>query len=84
MNLVDVIIPTYKPDSRFLTSIKRLLAQSVKPGKIIIINTDKSIWDKSGIEEGIKGIFEGNEVSLYIEHISKNEFEVYSTKTYTV
>ena len=80
MNLVDVIIPTYKPDSRFLTSIKRLLAQSVKPGKIIIINTDKSIWDKSGIEEGIKGIFEGSEVSLYIEHIEKNEFDHGATR----
>ena len=80
MNLVDVIIPTYKPDNRFLTSIKRLLAQSVKPGKIIIINTDKSIWDKSGIEEGIKGIFEGSEVSLYIEHIEKNEFDHGATR----
>ena len=80
MNLVDVIIPTYKPDNRFLTSIKRLLAQSVKPGKIIIINTDKSIWDKSGIEEGIKGIFEGSEVSLYIEHILKDEFDHGATR----
>ena len=75
MNLVDVIIPTYKPDNRFLTSIKRLLAQSVKPGKIIIINTDKSIWDKSGIEENIRELFYGSEVNLYIEHILKSDFD---------
>ena len=49
MNLVDVIIPTYKPDNKFLVSIKRLLAQTVAPGKIIIINTDKAVWDKTGI-----------------------------------
>jgi len=42
MNLVDVIIPTYKPDNKFLVSIKRLLAQTVAPGKIIIINTDNA------------------------------------------
>jgi len=45
---VDVIIPSYKPDMRFISLLKRLVKQSVKPGKIIIINTDKSEWEALG------------------------------------
>ena len=69
MNLVDVIIPTYKPDNKFLVSIKRLLAQTVAPGKIIIINTDKAVWDKTGIEEKLKELFEESDTKLILEHI---------------
>ncbi len=32
---------TYKPDGKLKTIIERLLSQTVKPGKIIIMNTDK-------------------------------------------
>ena len=75
MNLVDVIIPTYKPDNKFLVSIKRLLAQTVKPGKIIIINTDKNVWDKAGIGEELNSLFEDSNTSLYLEHIEKSDFD---------
>ena len=84
MNLVDVIIPTYKPDSRFLTSIKRLLAQSVKPGKIIIINTDKTVWDKTGIEEKLKELFEESDTKLILEHIEKQDFDHGATRNFGV
>lgn len=80
MNLVDVIIPTYKPDKRFLISIKRLLAQSVKPGKIIIINTDKSLWDKTGVEEKLDMLFKDSETSLCLEHIKKQDFDHGATR----
>ena len=33
---VDIIIPTYKPDDRFLESLRRLSKQSVKPNNIRI------------------------------------------------
>lgn len=75
MNLVDVIIPTYKPDNRFLISIKRLLAQTVKPGKIIIINTDKSLWDKIGIEGKLYKLFENSSTGFCLEHIKKEDFD---------
>ena len=75
MNLVDVIIPTYKPDNKFLVSIKRLLAQTVAPGKIIIINTDKTVWDKTGIEEKLKELFEKYKIeqkNISIERVNIN------------
>ena len=80
MNLVDVIIPTYKPDNRFLISIKRLLAQTVIPSKIIIINTDKSLWDKIGIEEKLYKLFENSSTGLCLEHIKKEEFDHGATR----
>ena len=80
MNLVDVIIPTYKPDNKFLVSIKRLLAQTVAPGKIIIINTDKTVWDKTGIEEKLKELFEESDTKLILEHIEKQDFDHGATR----
>ena len=84
MNLVDVIIPTYKPDNKFLVSIKRLLAQTVAPGKIIIINTDKNIWDKTGIEEKLKALFEESNTELILEHIEKQDFDHGATRNFGV
>ena len=84
MNLVDVIIPTYKPDNKFLVSIKRLLAQTVAPGKIIIINTDKAVWDKTGIEEKLKELFEEIDTELILEHIEKQDFDHGATRNFGV
>jgi len=84
MNLVDVIIPTYKPDNKFLVSIKRLLAQTVAPGKIIIINTDKAVWDKTGIEEKLKKLFEESDTELILEHIEKQDFDHGATRNFGV
>ena len=39
--LVDIIIPTYKPDERLLTIIKRLRDQTVVPNRIVLINTEQ-------------------------------------------
>jgi rhamnosyltransferase len=47
----DVIIPTYKPDTKFFTLIARLIRQTVKPQRIIIMNTDEEKWDLSGAED---------------------------------
>lgn len=71
---VDVIIPSYKPDMRFISLLKRLVKQSVKPGKIIIINTDKSEWEALGFG-GI--ISESSELlkACVIRHIKKSEFD---------
>ena len=48
--IVDVIIPTYKPDRRFYTLLERLKKQTYKINKIIIINTDEDCLDTSAIE----------------------------------
>lgn len=75
MSLVDVIIPTYKPDNKFFISVRRLLAQTVRPDNIIIINTDKSLWDKVGIEDKLQSLFKNKETELIVEHIKKEEFD---------
>lgn len=75
MNLVDIIIPTYKPDNRFFISIKRLLAQTVRPDNIIIVNTDRSEWDAAGAGEKLGVLFKGYETGLIIEHITKEDFD---------
>ena len=38
---IDVIIPTYKPDERLITIIKRLRDQSIPPQRIVLINTEQ-------------------------------------------
>ena len=70
---VDIIIPTYKPDDRFLESLRRLSKQSVKPNKIYIINTDKSIWDSLDMDSKIKNL--SLDIGIDISHIDKKDFD---------
>ena len=37
---VDVIIPVYKPDQKFLSLLKRLKRQTYPVNRIIIMNTE--------------------------------------------
>ena len=68
---VDIIIPTYKPDADFEALLNRLAGQSVKPRKIIIINTDKDEWDKCKGDDICVGSGAG---LTEVHHISKAEF----------
>lgn len=68
---VDIIIPTYRPNADFKELLRRLCVQSVKPGKIIIINTDEDEWKKCGCDRMIPN---AAEVPCEVHHISKDEF----------
>ena len=68
---VDVIIPSYKPGHEFRTLLKRLTAQTVRPGHILIINTEERYWDPS-FTEGIP------EAEVF--HIKKEEFDHAGTR----
>lgn len=46
MYTVDVIIPTYKPDSKFLRVLDMLAKQTVKPAQVIIMNTEEKYFDR--------------------------------------
>ena len=70
---VDIIIPTYKPDDRFLESLRRLSKQSIKPNNIYIINTDKSIWDSLDMDNKIKKL--SLDIGIDISHIAKKDFD---------
>ena len=70
---VDIIIPTYKPEDRFLESLRRLSKQSVKPNNIYIINTDRAIWDGLDMDNKIKNL--SLDVGIDISHIDKKDFD---------
>lgn len=68
---VDVIIPVFMPDERLLTIIEKLRSQSVKPGRITVMNTGKSHW-----EEFIKGREEKvSALDLQLRHVDNIEFD---------
>lgn len=46
MFTVDVIIPTYKPDKRFLSVLDMLTNQTLKPSHIIIMNTEEKYFNQ--------------------------------------
>ena len=70
----DIIIPTYKPDAELKELVRRLCVQSVKPGKIIIINTDEAEWNAAHADEYISGGAEGHSGICEVHHIKKEEF----------
>lgn len=70
MKSVDVCIPVYKPGDELDKLMARLCRQTVKPKKIIIINTEKEYWNDAYCRWPQK---EGIEVIL--EHITKDEYD---------
>ena len=38
---VDVLIPVYKPDQRFARLLEMLEKQTIKPDRIIVMNTER-------------------------------------------
>ena len=63
---VDVIIPAYHPGKKFATLIKRLEKQSVPIHRIIVMNTEESMWNKEW--EKLSDVME-------IHHLAKSEFD---------
>lgn len=63
---VDVLIPVYRPDRKFARLLQMLAAQTMKPEKIIVMNTEKAYWNQEGYE-GVNG--------LEVHHLTKKEFD---------
>lgn len=71
MEKVDVIIPTYKPDKKFLELMEKLENQTVPVQKIIIINTEQKYFDRL-----IYGTsFSKKYKNILVKHLSKREFD---------
>ena len=51
---VDVIIPVYRPGTRFLEMLRRLAKQTRPVNRFIIMNTEKDLW-----EDWVKALPEG-------------------------
>ncbi|MCR5279655.1 MAG: glycosyltransferase family 2 protein, partial [Lachnospiraceae bacterium] len=68
---VDLIISTYKPDDGFVRLVDAMAAQTVAPGKIIIINKEEKYFDRLLFN----GRFMDNHKNIEVHHISTNEFD---------
>ena len=73
MSSVDVIIPTYKPDISLFSLIDDLEKQSLRPEKIIIMNTEKKYWDRL-ISQSRENPLEKYD-NIKLVHVSKKEFD---------
>ena len=70
-NIIDVIIPTYKPDKDFMLLIEKLQKQTVKPNKIILMNTEERHIAKFLKETRVLEKYDNVE----IHHVSEAEFD---------
>lgn len=70
MDKVDVIIPSYKPDGKFIELIERLEHQSIAINQIIIMNTEQKYYDR--LVYGNPAIKSYH--NIQVKHISKREF----------
>lgn len=77
---VDVIIPVYKPEKKFLLLLELLERQSLSVNNIILINTEKKYFDQliTGTD-----FFEKHKKVL-VKHITKEEFDHGGTRNYGV
>lgn len=71
MMTVDIIIPTYKPDKKFLQLIERLSLQTVKARRIIVLNTEEKYFER--LIFGTDFLEKYRNVEVY--HHSKREFD---------
>ncbi len=68
---IDVCIPTYKPDQRFLVLLDRLAAQSIPVQKVILYNTEEKYFE--GLVMGTN--FYDRYKNVEVHHISRHEFD---------
>ncbi len=78
---VDVIIPLYKPGEELFQLLERLMKQTIKPHRIILINTEKKYFDK--LLYGNR-LFEELSENVDVYHISKQEFDHGKTRDLAV
>ncbi len=63
---IDVVIPVYKPDEKLRRLLWRLEEQTRKPHRILLVNTERELFDDSYLEAP------GN---IEVIHIKKEEFD---------
>lgn len=70
-SLIDVVIPTYKPNGEFTELIDRLQRQTIPPGKIILMNTEEALIEPFLKESRILERYD----NIEIHHVSRQEFD---------
>lgn len=81
---VDIVIPTYRPDQKFNSLMKRLRTQTVQPQRVFIINTiPKESFHEQGKAEQEEFMQKYRELNhATIIHISQDEFDHGATRAY--
>ena len=68
---IDVAILTYRPGKEFPVLLRRLKAQTCRPHRLLVINTERRFWNRAWEKE-----FPGME----LRHITKEEFDHGATR----
>ena len=69
--VIDVIIPTYKPNKEFAMLIEKLQKQTIRPNKIILMNTEEKYIHKFLKESAVLETYD----NIEIHHVSEAEFD---------
>lgn len=64
--MIDVIIPVYKPGKELGRLLQQLMEQTMKPSRILLVNTEERLFDPSCLE--------GTQ-NVEVIHITKQEFD---------
>ena len=76
MQTIDVIIPTYHPGEQFTELLRSLEEQTVKPGRIIVMNTDRALWETAPFDHSFfEKEAEDGSIHFEVYHITKEEFD---------
>lgn len=68
---VDILIPVYKPDKKFVRLLEMIRRQTYPVRRIIVMNTEKGYWNEKGYA-GVPG--------LEVHHLTKEEFDHGATR----
>lgn len=73
---VDVIIPTCRPDRRFDKLIEMLAGQTHLPQRILVMNTEKSLWEQAPVRKAdFQAGHTASGVQLSVVHLPESEFD---------
>ena len=78
---IDVVIPTFRPDRRFVRLLEKLGEQTRPAGRVIVINTGRENWEKADFEK--EPFQEGklkNGSVLEVYHIPEKSFDHAGTR----
>lgn len=76
----DVMIPVYCPDEKLHKLIAALKGQTLKPQRIILVNTDREKFLSFSSEEE----FLGSDERMELHHVTKEQFDHGGTRNYGV
>lgn len=82
--MVDIIIPVYKPDGTFRLLLQKLQEQTFAVHKVILVNTEKRLWEEFLRREGNEEFLGSLGLSLEVFHVKAGEFDHGGTRRLAV